>query len=101
LLVHAGEVAGTVEEQSDYALADGRNGLQHRGKEILMDVEDPEVADGVAVCAPTLHAGVRKLSGELRSAADEERDRRGFAAVDLCGAAKDDVHVKGGLAFAK
>ena len=66
-----------------------------------MEIENPEIADGVTICSPALHAGVRKLSGELCGAADEEGDRSGFAAVDLGRSAKDDVHVEGGFAFAK
>lgn len=83
LLVHTGEVAGAIEEESYNALTDGWDGLQHRGKEILMEIENPEIADGITICSPALHAGVRKFSGKLCGTANEEGDRRRFAAVDL------------------
>src|SRR5260370_21348962 len=64
LLVHAGEVADAIEQEGDAALADGGDGEEHRGEEILMDVEYPDGAYGAAVGAPGLHAGAGQLSGE-------------------------------------
>ncbi len=75
LLVHAGEVADAIQEQSDAALADGWDGAEHLGKEILMDVEHPDGADAAAVCSPGLHAGVGQFSGESGGAADETGHR--------------------------
>jgi hypothetical protein len=72
LHLDAGDLADAIEQDGDAALAHGGDGGEHLREFFLGDVERPDVADGVAVAAVALHAGVGQDAGELADAGDEE-----------------------------
>ena len=97
LLVHAGEVADAVEEERDATLPDGRNGDEHCREEVLVDVEYPDGTGAEGCSAPGLHAGVGELAGDESSAAHEESDGAGLAAVHVDLTAENEGEVMRGL----
>ena len=101
LLLHAGDFADAVEQDGDAALAHGGDGEEQSGEEVLMEIERPGLADGEAIAAVGLHAGVGEFAGHLSGAADEEGHGAGVAASDVDLAAEDEVEVDCGLVLAE
>ena len=101
LLLQTRDLANAIEQGRDATLPHGRNGDQHLGEEVLVDVECPRGAHRVTVPAVSLHARVGEFAGHLAGAANEECDRAGLQTPYLDLTFEDEVQIYGGLAFAK